>query len=61
MARVTKNNFLSGTINNLVFRNLNGVQVVQSKASKVRQTQKPKQVATNLGHVALGLNYCGKT
>ena len=42
MARVTKNNFLSGTINNLVFRNLNGVQVVQSKASKVRQTQKTK-------------------
>lgn len=43
MARVAKNKLLSGAISNLVFRNVDGVQVVQSLPGKIKQTSNTKQ------------------
>lgn len=43
MARVTKNKLLSGAISNLVFRNVDGLQVVQSLPDKVKQTSRTKE------------------
>lgn len=39
MARINKKNIISGKIGNLVFRNLDGKQVVQAKPEKVNQTK----------------------
>lgn len=38
MARLDKNKFLSGVIGNLVFRNLDGKQIVQSKPDGIKQS-----------------------
>jgi hypothetical protein len=42
MARLDKNRFLSGVIGNLVFRNLDGKQIVQSKPDKIKQSTMTK-------------------
>ena len=42
MARIDKNKFLSGAIGDLVFRNLDGKQVVQSKPDGVKQSRLTK-------------------
>jgi hypothetical protein len=42
MARLDKNKFLSGVIGNLVFRNLDGKQIVQSKPDKIKQSKMTK-------------------
>jgi len=42
MARLDKNKFLSGVIGNLVFRNLDGKQIVQSKPDKIKQSTMTK-------------------
>ena len=42
MARLDKNKFLSGVIGNLVFRNLDGKQIVQSKPDKIKQSKLTK-------------------
>lgn len=39
MARLSKKNIISGTTGNLVFRNLDGKQILQSHPGKIRQTQ----------------------
>ena len=42
MARLDKNKFLSGVIGNLVFRNLDGKQIVQSKPESINQSKLTK-------------------
>jgi len=42
MARLDKNKFLSGVIGNLVFRNLDGKQIVQSKPDTIKQSKLTK-------------------
>lgn len=42
MARINKKNIISGKIGNLVFRNLDGKQIVQAKPEKVNQTKATK-------------------
>jgi len=42
MARIDKKNLLSGALGNLVFRNLDGNQIVQSHPGSVKQTQATK-------------------
>jgi len=42
MARLDKNKFISGVIGNLVFRNLDGKQIVQSKPESIKQSKLTK-------------------
>jgi len=42
MGQILKKNFISGMIGNLVFRNLNGKQIVQSHPRKFKQTKATK-------------------
>lgn len=42
MARLDKNKFLSGVIGNLVFRNLDEKQIVQSKPDNIKQSRLTK-------------------
>ncbi|WP_281297949.1 hypothetical protein [Flavobacterium limnophilum] len=46
MARIDKKSIISGSIANLVFRNVNGKQIVQSKPEKVNQTKATKLSAS---------------
>lgn len=46
MARVGKKGILSGLVGNLVFRNLEGKQVVQSSAEGIRQSEATKNSAS---------------
>ena len=42
MGQVIKKNIISGSVGNLVFRNLNGKQIVQSHPGKLKQTKATK-------------------
>lgn len=46
MARIGKKGILSGLVGNLVFRNLDGQQVVQSRPATIRQTKATKESAS---------------
>lgn len=49
MARLKNQKIISGLIGNLVFRNLNGMQVVQSHPGKIKQNEATKTSATEFG------------
>lgn len=42
MARLDKNKFLIGVIGNLVFKNLDGKQIIQSKPDNIKQSRHTK-------------------
>lgn len=46
MARIGKKGILSGLVGNLVFRNLDGQQVVQSRPATIKQTKATKESAS---------------
>ena len=50
MGQVSKKNIISGATGNLVFRNLDGKQIVQSHPGEIRQTQATVASASEFSH-----------
>lgn len=50
MAHIRNKNFISGATGNLVFRNLNGKQIIQSHPGEIRQTRATVASASEFSH-----------